>query len=321
MAILMTPGALAMRALVTAAGLIVVAQCAVGGVIVNPPLPIEHRVDVQIIQTSLDGGLLPSTVFGNSTQQAAIEAIVDQIWAQAGIDIRFLPSITPYADSFANTGALLPRPTSDLGAILVNAASDGVLHSDPEVLNMFFVAVAPGFGILNPNTTAGVAKIGASGIAVFNGEKLPTIANGQVAIAGVVAHEIGHNLGLVHTTTGSANLMAPKGTTDQLTPEQIATALNSRFVQSLAVPGDFNGDGVVDGADLGIWRAAYGVNARGDADADGDTDGRDFLVWQKNFDGGRLMAFTSIPEPSSGVLVIVGGAILVWANPGSRRYV
>jgi arylsulfatase A-like enzyme len=46
---------------------------------------------------------------------------------------------------------------------------------------------------------------------------------------------------------------------------------------------DFNQSGKVNGADLDIWQASFGVNAAGDADGDGDTDGRDFLIWQRQF--------------------------------------
>lgn len=51
------------------------------------------------------------------------------------------------------------------------------------------------------------------------------------------------------------------------------------------IPGDFNGDHKVDGDDLVIWQASYGINGDGDADGNGITNGRDFLIWQRNFTG------------------------------------
>jgi hypothetical protein len=285
-----------------------------GAIIVNSALPITHRVDVQIIQTSLDGGLLPATVLGNSSQQAAVEAGIDKIWAQAGIDIRFLPTITPYANTFAYRGALLPRPTGDLGAIVNNARSAGISNPDPKVLNMFFVEVAPGYGQLSESTAAGIAYINGNGSVLFTGENLLTFANGRDTIAGVVAHEIGHNLGLTHTESGGPNLMAPKGTTEQLTTAQIATALNSSYVQAALMPGDFTGDGIVNGADLAVWRTAYGVNANGDANGDGDTDGRDFLLWQRHFDS-ALAGIGAVPEPTSISLLFTCGLALIGRRP------
>ncbi len=44
------------------------------------------------------------------------------------------------------------------------------------------------------------------------------------------------------------------------------------------IPGDLNGDGCVDFADLVILLTAYGVNADGDIDADGDTDFNDLIT-------------------------------------------
>jgi hypothetical protein len=143
-----------------------------------------------------------------------------------------------------------------------------------------------------------------------------TFANGRDVIAGVMAHEIGHNLGLTHTPAGSANLMAPKGTSEQMSPQQISLALNSRFVQDLALPGDLNGDGIVNGADVTRWRNAYGVSISGDTDSDGDSDGRDLLILQRNFGLGSLAAVESVPEPK-GILLLA-----VWslaALCGSRK--
>jgi arabinan endo-1,5-alpha-L-arabinosidase len=61
---------------------------------------------------------------------------------------------------------------------------------------------------------------------------------------------------------------------------------------------DFNADGVVDGLDLPLWAAAYGVDGSATADADYDTDGRDFLLWQRTIGAGAAdpTAFLA-PEP------------------------
>ena len=59
---------------------------------VDPALPITHQVHVQLIETALDDGTQTATVFGNATQQAQIESLIDSVWGQAGIDIEFLPA-------------------------------------------------------------------------------------------------------------------------------------------------------------------------------------------------------------------------------------
>lgn len=71
-------------------------------------------------------------------------------------------------------------------------------------------------------------------------------------------------------------------------------------------PGDFDGDGDVDGDDLGQWKGDFGQNGDSDADGDGDSDGADFLAWQQNL---GMTAATptaaAVPEPSAWMLCAV----------------
>jgi hypothetical protein len=78
-------------------------------------------------------------------------------------------------------------------------------------------------------------------------------------------------------------------------------------------PGDFNGDGFVDGTDLAAWRGGFGStdqpnNDAGDADGDGDVDGGDFLIWQRELGAGS--GASSIPEPSSSALGLLASVVL-----------
>jgi autotransporter-associated beta strand protein len=78
-------------------------------------------------------------------------------------------------------------------------------------------------------------------------------------------------------------------------------------------PGDFNGDGFVDSADLSVWSGNFGATdagvAQGDADGDGLVDGSDFLIWQRNatFAGGA----SAVPEPTALALVSAALATLI----------
>jgi cytochrome c peroxidase len=78
------------------------------------------------------------------------------------------------------------------------------------------------------------------------------------------------------------------------------------------VPGDFDGNGEVNGADLAVWQNSLGVDDLADADDDGDSDGRDFMIWQRNLgmtwqNFGSLAAITAVPEPATALL---GGMFL-----------
>lgn len=72
-------------------------------------------------------------------------------------------------------------------------------------------------------------------------------------------------------------------------------------------PGDFDGDGDVDGEDLALWEGSYALNDGADADGDGDSDGVDFLIWQQNVDPLALSSSTTaVPEPSCVFLAVIG---------------
>jgi len=81
-----------------------------------------------------------------------------------------------------------------------------------------------------------------------------------------------------------------------------------------AMPGDFNGDGVVDGADFLHWQRGFGTtNANpsdGDANDDGVVDESDLSIWKSQF--GTIAASSSstegslaVPEPGAWTLVLI----------------
>jgi T5SS/PEP-CTERM-associated repeat protein len=86
---------------------------------------------------------------------------------------------------------------------------------------------------------------------------------------------------------------------------------------------DFNGDGVVNGADFAIWEANFprpsgATLAQGDADRDGDIDGLDLLVWQTQFGAaGSHAAAAAIPEPATLLFTLL--AISLGCGHGRSR--
>lgn len=95
----------------------------------------------------------------------------------------------------------------------------------------------------------------------------------------------------------------------------------------VTLPGDYTGDGVVNGADYDLWRASYGDTTSLVADGNGDliVDAADYVVWRNNVGrtwqdlatgGGTSLASSTVPEPASCALALT---YLAWGFTRRRR--
>jgi len=108
-----------------------------------------------------------------------------------------------------------------------------------------------------------------------------------------------------------------------LTPQErsdIENYLDAKYFAAAAVdlPGDYNGDQLVDGLDFDRWAQQYGNAPPAAPNADGNDNGRveglDLLIWQQAFGQSAPVAATAVPEPSGGLLLAGCAAAL-----GARR--
>lgn len=90
------------------------------------------------------------------------------------------------------------------------------------------------------------------------------------------------------------------------------------------LPGDFDGNRVVDGADFAAWQAQFSMTSgatltQGDADGDGDVDGADFIVWQTHYTPPASPSISTVPEPNTIGLTLLGSYLACWLTSLRRR--
>ncbi len=144
---------------------------------------------------------------GNPTENLFL-AETRKIWAQAGVDVNFLEFA-----QFNNSGFQSIDGTTASLLALRSSANNGI-NASANVINMWFLDDIGAAG------TFGLAFINSNGIAIAN----ETFTfNGGIGRIDTIAHEIGHNLGLFHSSAnGDNNNVMEDGGAGRISPTSIS---------------------------------------------------------------------------------------------------
>ncbi|MBB6428888.1 hypothetical protein HNQ40_000694 [Algisphaera agarilytica] len=144
-----------------------------------------------------------------------------------------------------------------------------------------------------------------------------TVTDRDVTLAGFFADGTAFAFDLDETDDGGDDL---SGRGDVFRNFSIVTI--TLLPELVTLPGDYNGNGVVDAADYTVWQDAFGSmeDLAADGNGNGAVDAADYTVWQDNFGSTNLegASMVVIPEPSS--LALLGlGVTVAGLRPRTRK--
>jgi hypothetical protein len=124
------------------------------------------------------------------------------------------------------------------------------------------------------------------------------------------------------TNTSQETCMDPsltQGTRKKFTLLDVAALADIGWSTAVApvLTGDYNNNGIVDAADYTIWRDTLGSSS--DLRANGDNSGAsagkidqaDYFAWKSNFGHTASGSAAAVPEPASGLLLILGAYLAI----------
>jgi hypothetical protein len=197
------------------------------------------------------------------------------------------------------TGAMsIQNPAAGASALPIDGY---IIRSDSDSLN-----------------SAGFTGVGAAGWlpglppSQSNGLLSETNFNGSLSVAQGATHPIGSAFSVGGTQDLAFEFRLTNGEILEGSVEYVGTP---------GFPADFDNNGQVNGADLGVWTGAFGPgNAAGDADGDGDSDGADFLTWQRTLGAGApaVAGAAAVPEPATVALIALGAGLVRVLTPCRR---
>ncbi len=264
-------------------------------------------------------GLTLGAASGSNTFAGAITGI--GAFTKNGAAVQVLSGNNSLGPVAVNAGSLLFNGTNTTGALTVN--NGGTLGGTGSVSGAVTVNsgghIAPGASIESLEVgalslvTGSVLDIELDGIGAsdsINVTGLLTLNGGSVNLTNIDSWDVGtFTLVDYGTLSGDvANLGTPAGGPSDFNYKLVDTG--SAINLAVTIPGDFNEDGKVDGADYVVWQKHAGTPP-------------EYEIWRANFgrsagsgSGAGLGGSTGIPEPAAATLL---GSALAMFHLRRRR--
>ncbi|MGL4511884.1 MAG: hypothetical protein ACRCT8_02240 [Lacipirellulaceae bacterium] len=200
-------------------------------------------------------------------------------------------------------------PGSGSGGLTVQAGSRAVFLG-----GLSIGASSLAVGIAGNGSVSDLGLVEVVGVTTFTGSPLDVILSG-----GFVPSR-GDIFGVLSSTgpiTGRPVLRSAPPIAPGLRWDLVTTRNQVLLRVVDATPGDFNGDGLVNGADYSVWRDNLSATGEGALNGGGNGDGvvnwADHAMWAAHYGEGALTG-TPIPEPAACLLLGLG----VLAANGTR---
>lgn len=289
-------------------------------------------VSGEIQQTSLNVSVLGLQGAGNGLVSGTItqpNSLTGNIWNVSKRDggTWTLSGNNAYTGTTTVEGGTLLVNGTHTGGDTYTVNAGGTLGGSGTISANVLVNVG---GNLAPGASVGTLSVGGATIpgtlkVEYNGSAIDLLqVSGTLDITGGAVDF--QNLGMTNLSA-SSHVFATYGTLtgsafSSITGLPSGFAINYHYLGNqialvIAIPGDFDGDSDVDGADFVAWQtnfptASGATRAQGDADADGDVDGADFVVWQTHFPTPASPGTSAVPEPGACLLASIGlGAFML----------
>jgi cyclophilin family peptidyl-prolyl cis-trans isomerase len=265
------------------------------------------------------------------------------------IDVRMYDTATPlsvanflnYLNSGRYNGTFIHRSIPGFVIQGGGYTYDAETGSAPHIAT--FAPVQNEFGISNVRGTIAMAKLGgdpnsATSEWFFNLSDNSSNLDNQNGGFTVFGRVVASGMTVVDAIAALPRFdLDPSGSTFDTVPLRTGATLADRlvFVNTFQIlnfkAGDYDFNGTVNAADYTVWRNTLGstTNAEADGNGNGKVDAADYVLWRKTLgqsggpgagSGAGLDSF-GVPEPSSGILILLAGASLTFfrARFSARR--